>query len=249
MPGSIALTAKTALRAGVGLAAVGTVREAIPVVAAHCLEATYVEFGGTAGYIEPLTDLDLSGYDGIAMGPGMGREALTGDCVRDLFRRAACPIVMDADALYHAKQLLPEAKSRDVATLITPHPGELAMLLDMSIPELLAKPFSLTSQFAKETGAYVLLKGKYTIVTAPDGRQSVNTTGNPGLAKGGSGDCLTGIVLALAMQQEDPFLALRNACYLHGLAADLLIASRHTTRDLLASDLADGLSAAFRTFM
>jgi len=238
MPGSISMTAMAALRTGSGLCTIATDPNVIPVIAAHCLEATFMD-------VSSLMGTDLSAYDGIAIGPGMGRGEQAGSVVRDLFKRDSCTLVIDADGLFHVKDLLHSFK-RNQPTLLTPHPGEMAMLLGIDITELLSKPFTYSKRFAEETGAYVLLKGKYTIITAPDGRQSVNNTGNEGLAKGGSGDVLTGIVLVLAMQQEDPFEALRNACYMHGLSADLQVQSNHSVQDLLASDVVDGLRAVYR---
>jgi len=241
MPGSISMTARAALRTGSGLCTIATEKQVIPIVAANCLEVTYMD-------MKRLKETNLLAYDGIAVGPGMGKSELAGAIAQDLYKRASCALVIDADGLFHVKDMLHSFK-RDQPTLLTPHPGEMAMLLEIDIPELLSKPFSYSKRFAEATNTYVLLKGKYTIVTAPDGRQSVNNTGNAGLAKGGSGDVLTGIALVLAMQQQDPFEALRNACYLHGLSAELQVQSSHSVQDLLASDIAEGLGAVYRLLL
>lgn len=249
MPGSVTMTARAALQAGAGLAVVGTAKDAIPVIAANCLEATYTEVRSREGVLIEDPSLELDGYRAVAIGPGLGREQATGELVRRIFYKTDATLVMDADALFHAKPFLHEAKTRSAATVITPHPGEMARLLDISVNELLASPFSISREFAARTGCHVILKGRYTIITAPSGSQRVNPTGNPGLAKGGSGDVLTGIVLAQVMQQQDVLQALAAACYLHGLSADLLVEGVHTSRDLLASDVIEGLVLAYRSFL
>lgn len=242
MPGSVTMAAMAALRTGSGLCTIATEKAAIPAVASNCLEAMYKDRLG-------LPEMDLSGFDGIAMGPGMGQDETACRLAQDLFKRADCPLVIDADALSHVKELLHTGERRKGAALLTPHPGEMAKLLDIEIGELLAHPFTYSADYSKKTGAYVLLKGKYTIVTAPDGRQAVNSTGNAGLAKGGTGDVLTGIVLTLAMQHDDPFQALRNACYIHGLAADLQTETLHSMQDLLATDVIEGIKMAYRKLL
>ncbi|WLV25148.1 NAD(P)H-hydrate dehydratase [Aciduricibacillus chroicocephali] len=242
MPGSVTMTVMAALRTGAGLCTVATEKAAIPSIAANCLEAMYKDRAG-------IPEMDLSDFDGIAMGPGMGQDKTAGELVNNLFRGAECPLVIDADALQHAKEMLHAGVRKGRATLLTPHPGEMARLLDIEIGELLANPFSYSARFAEQTGSYVLLKGKHTIVTAPDGRQSVNNTGNAGLAKGGTGDVLTGIVLALAMQQDDPFEALRCACHIHGLSADIQVESAHSEHDLLATDVVKGIGAVYRKLL
>lgn len=93
-----------------------------------------------------------------------------------------------------------------------------------------------------------MLKGKYSLITSPDGEQAVESSGNPGLAKGGSGDVLTGMILAMVMQSKSIFEAINNACFLHGKSADLLVQKEHSEQDLLATDVIGGISEAIRTF-
>lgn len=121
-------------------------------------------------------------------------------------------------------------------------------MLGITVPELLAAPFYYAHMFAEMYQVYVVLKGRYTIVTEPSGKQAVNTTGNPGLAKGGSGDVLAGIMLAMIMQKQSIFQALCNACFLHGMSADLLVARNHSHYDLIPQDVIDGIPNVFRTF-
>jgi ADP-dependent NAD(P)H-hydrate dehydratase / NAD(P)H-hydrate epimerase len=116
-------------------------------------------------------------------------------------------------------------------------------MLDVSIHDIEKDRFGIAKQFAVEYGVYLVLKGPYTIVTTPDGKQYVNTTGNPALAKGGSGDVLTGIILAFIMQHANIHEAISNAVFVHGKAADVLIKKGHSPLDVLATDVIEAIPA------
>lgn len=247
MPGSIAMSVKAALKAGSGLITAATTEKVIQMIAPVSMESTFLALSEKNGYLANHT-FPVDSYDAIAIGIGMGRYEETRDLVRYVLEQAKCPVIIDADGIYHIKSDLSMIKKRSDPTIVTPHPGEMAMLLDISVPELLKEPFRYAAEFAGKYNVYVVLKGKYTIITAPDGRQAVNTTGNPGLAKGGSGDVLTGISLAMAMQDQSIFEALCNACFIHGKSADLLVANEHSFYDLLASDVIRGIADVYRTF-
>ncbi|MBP1950649.1 NAD(P)H-hydrate dehydratase [Virgibacillus litoralis] len=247
MPGSIAMTVRAALRAGAGLITAGTTEKVIPVAASHCMEATYLKLGETNGSLNDEISIPFKSFDAVALGMGMGRQQVTGNLVRQMVEEATCPLIVDADGLYHLKPLFDLVSNRKGPTIITPHPGEMAMLLDISVPELLVKPFAYSKVFAEKYHVYVVLKGKFTIVTTPSGKQSVNRTGNAGLAKGGSGDVLSGIILAMVMQKQSIFEALCNACFVHGKSADILVAEENSVYDLMASDVIDGIAEVYRT--
>ncbi|KHE66755.1 hypothetical protein LD39_21125 [Halobacillus sp. BBL2006] len=132
--------------------------------------------------------------------------------------------------------------------MLTPHPGEFAHLTGLSIQDVLRSPFSYSREFADEYGVYLVLKGPSTIITAPDGVQRVDVSGNAGLAKGGSGDVLSGILFAMMLQTGSLMDALSNGCVLHGYTAESLTGEKHSKTDLLASDVIEGLSRTFRTF-
>ncbi|MCC2251639.1 NAD(P)H-hydrate dehydratase [Virgibacillus sp. AGTR] len=246
MPGALAMSLKASLRAGAGLITGATTEGVIRMLSANCIEATYKELSETNGFLDNRTDVSLEGYHAVAIGMGMGRRTCTGDLVRSLVHTAECPIVIDADGLYHIKEDLLDIENRRYPTVITPHPGEMAMLLGITVNELLLEPFRYSREFAIKNNSYVVLKGMITIITSPEGEQVVNMSGNPGLAKGGSGDVLTGIILAMIMQGQTIFQALCNACYIHGRSADELISEKHSYHDLLASDVIDGLAKVFR---
>ncbi|WP_085505080.1 NAD(P)H-hydrate dehydratase [Thalassobacillus devorans] len=248
MPGSIALSARAALRSGAGLAAVATPESAWPSVSMHIPEATAVSTSEENGVLAEKVEVDFTGYDAVAIGMGMGRSDASRTIVQQVVEEADVPVLIDADGLYLLKQLLEVLKNRTGPAVLTPHPGEMAHLLGITIPELLARPFEWSQRFAYNHGVYIVLKGPSTIITAPDGTQVVDTSGNAGLAKGGSGDVLSGILLAFMMQSQSITEALCNGCFLHGKAAELLTTEGHSKADLLATDLIEGLSRAFRTF-
>ncbi|MEK3907494.1 NAD(P)H-hydrate dehydratase [Oceanobacillus sp. FSL W7-1309] len=248
MPGSLAMATKAALKAGAGLVASGTTEKVISMIAAMCPEATYMILPEKDGYITGCTASPISNYDAIAVGIGLGRREETRHVVAELLNNAPCPLLIDADGLYHLKYQLEMLKQRSEPTIITPHPGEMAMLLGISISDLLSAPFHYTRDFAKANRVYIILKGKHTIITSPEGRQAVESSGNPGLAKGGTGDVLTGISLAMMMQQQELFDALCNACFIHGKSADIQIEEKQTYYDLMATDVIDGISKVYRAF-
>ena len=184
----------------------------------------------------------------LAIGPGMGQEAETEKFMRELLAATRVPVVLDADAL-NLLATQPEllrnlAKERTV--ILTPHPGEMARLAGITTAEVQANRMELAQNFAQQIGVTLVLKGDRTLVAHPNGTVAVNTTGNPGMAKAGSGDLLTGLIAGLLAQYPaDSVRAVEAAVYLHGLAADFAVqaADEHT---LLATDSLRQLARAFR---
>lgn len=248
MPGSIAMSTKAALKTGAGLITAGTTEKVISMIAATCPEAMYMNLAEKDGYITSGPALTISNYHAIAIGVGLGRRKDIGDVVAELLNHAPCPLLIDADGIYHLKSHLSLLKQRSMPTIITPHPGEMAMLLGISISDLLSAPLHHTRKFAEAYGVFIILKGRHTIITSPKGRQAVESSGNPGLAKGGTGDVLTGIVLAMMMQEQELFDALCNACFIHGKSADIQVEEKHAYYDLMATDVINGISNVYRTF-
>ncbi|KGX87836.1 bifunctional ADP-dependent NAD(P)H-hydrate dehydratase/NAD(P)H-hydrate epimerase [Pontibacillus marinus] len=246
MPGSVGLTSRAALRGGAGLLTLATVPSVIQALASSTLEATYISLQDLNGYILDVKGLDLS-YDGIAIGMGMGRHEEAVQVLQKVLQKASCPVVIDADGLYALEKDTSILDDRDGPSILTPHPGEMAHLLGVSIPELLSKPFAYTRSFAEKHHVFIVLKGAFTIITNPEGEQWVTDTGNPGLAKGGSGDALSGILLAYIMQDQTIGDALCNGTWIHGYTAELLTAERHSEHDLLANDIIEGLAQTYRT--
>ncbi|WP_066187464.1 NAD(P)H-hydrate dehydratase [Gracilibacillus timonensis] len=245
MPGSIALAARAALRSGAGLITAATVVANIPVVANYCTEATYQPLANMTEALSEEALSALASHDAIAVGMGMGRN--NSQLLPGLLYDTDKPLLIDADGLYHLKTLLSSKWKRTAPVVISPHYGEMAMLTDQRLEMVKQAPFTLSKQFAEEHQVYIVLKGKHTIITSPDGQQIVSSQGNAGLAKGGTGDVLSGVLLTMLMQQENVMTALANGCYLHGRSAEILVEQQHSEVDLLASDVIEGLSQVFRT--
>lgn len=246
MPGSIAMTARAALRAGSGLLTIATVKEAIAAIAPTVLEATYLPLEAKDGRIAKANELDCSS-DAIAIGMGMGRHEDAQSLLLVVLENASGDVLIDADGIYALKEYLPLLAKRKANTILTPHPGEMAHLVGMSISEVLSRPFSITREFAVTHEVFVVFKSAFTIISTPSGDQWVTDTGNPGLAKGGSGDVLSGILLAMLMQSQTVQEALCNGTWIHGYSADVLVENDHSTYDLVATDLLNGLSSVYRT--
>lgn len=246
MSGAIIMSAKAALRSGSGLLTIAMPEEALNAVASSVIEAMYMPWPAKDGYFcGDIERLDESKFDAIAVGPGMGRTE-GGRIVVERLLRTNIPLLIDADGLYHLASLLPMVKKRTAPVIITPHEGEMARLLHVSANEVKADRFGLSRQFATAYGVYVVLKGPFTICTTPTGEQYINPTGNASLAKGGSGDVLTGIMLAFLMQHASIQAAICNAVYVHGRASDELVSRRHSPIDVIASDLIEALPSVYR---
>jgi NAD(P)H-hydrate epimerase len=183
----------------------------------------------------------------LALGPGLSQEGEASEVARKLIEMSRLPLVIDADALNALVghlDILTKDSGRTI--VLTPHPGEMARLTGTSIKEVQANREEIAREFAEKHSVTLVLKGWRTLIAHPDGRIAVNTSGNPGMAKGGSGDILTGIVAAmLAQYPEKAAEAVEAAVYLHGLSADfaLLEQNEHT---LLPTDTLSHLFRAFR---
>ena len=249
--GAPALVGLGALRAGAGLVTVAVPEPALVPVASFAPELMTWPLAATVeGYICPqqLSPELLKGKTVLAIGPGLGQAPETAQFVLDLLAQTGMPVVLDADALNILAARpggLPRiAQLRTV--VITPHPGEMARLAGISTAEVQADRLKYARGFAQRHGVTVVLKGARTLIAHPGGRVAVNTSGNPGMAKGGSGDLLTGLIAgALAQHPQDAERAVEAAVYLHGLAADLAVreTDEHT---LLATDGLRHLARAFR---
>jgi ADP-dependent NAD(P)H-hydrate dehydratase / NAD(P)H-hydrate epimerase len=238
--GAAHLAALGALRSGAGLVTIATPRVCVPIVAA--MEAEYMT--------EPLAEtpagtVDLSALEGIlamgadvlAVGPGLGGGPSTVGFVHGLVERSGVPLVLDADALNAFVGDPDRLIGRDgVDVIVTPHPGELARLMGVSVEDIQHDRVQAARDFAAEHKVHVILKGHRTVIASPDGRTFINLTGNPGMASGGTGDVLTGMVAAWFAQLLDAEAACRLAVYLHGLAGDLAEADEGEV-SLTAGDL------------
>jgi NAD(P)H-hydrate epimerase len=222
--GAAQLSAMGALRSGAGLVTVATPESCLPIVASiapdFMTEPLPEVDGATAA--NAVTRLLELRHDVIACGPGLGRAPGVAEFVRTLLARASVPLVLDADALtVLADQpgLLMGSEERDV--IITPHPGEMARLVASPIEDVQGNRIQVASDFATTHHVYVVLKGHRTVIATPQGKVFLNPTGNPGMATGGTGDVLTGMIAAWLAQLLDAEAACRLAVFLHGAAGDL----------------------------
>jgi NAD(P)H-hydrate epimerase len=226
------LTATAALRADAGYVTLAVPAEALPVAEALALEPVKRGFA----WSDAATTLgaDVARSSALAVGPGLGRSDEARALVRALLEGSTLPAVVDADGLFGL-----EPVARSAPTILTPHAGELARLLDVDSAWVAAHRLEAAARGADGFGAVVLLKGADTIVRAPDGRTIVCDTGPPSLATAGTGDVLTGVVGAFLAKGLDPVDAAAAAAVAHGLAAR---AVPHQA-GLVASDVAAALPA------
>ena len=192
----------------------GVPEEIWPIAAVKCLEA--MPFPLPARYEDILRR--ASSCEGVLIGPGLGRAPRTERLVRSLLEDLKVPVVLDADGINALDGHIDSLDGRRAPTILTPHAGEFARLTGRPLP--LEDPLTAARDFARDHRCVLVLKGHRTVTAAPDGRAWINTTGNPGMSKGGSGDVLAGLILALLGQGWEPELAARDGVYLHGEAGD-----------------------------
>jgi len=251
MSGAAVLCGTAALRGGAGTAQIAVPDAIQPTVAAGQICCTTAGLTSTpAGHFgfEALPELLklAERANVIALGPGLGAGATVSALVRGILEHTPIPMVIDADGLNAVGRLSGASVLRAGPTIVTPHPGEFGRLVGKATAEVQANRQALAVGFAATRQAVVVLKGARTIVT--DGRRLfVNTTGNPGMATGGSGDVLTGLVAALLAQRMESFAAAQLGVYLHGLAGDIACVDVGE-ESLIASDLLHYLPAAFRSY-
>jgi hydroxyethylthiazole kinase-like uncharacterized protein yjeF len=247
--GAAALAARAAMRCGTGLVTVATAASQQPVVAGLVLEAMTESLPETASHSVGLKAMDIimelaTARDAVAIGPGLGVDPETQTLVRELARALPKPMVLDADALTALAGHLDVLRGAAGSRCLTPHPGEMARLLGMTVAEVERDRLATAQTFATARDAYVVLKGAATVVAVPSGEVYINPTGNPGMASGGTGDVLTGMVGAFLARGWEPATALQSGAYLHGRAGDLA-AAQLGQEALIASDVIDALPEAF----
>jgi len=249
MPGAAHLATMGALRGGAGLTILATPASVLPLVAPATPCATYAPLPETRSGALGARAIDAvlaraESADTIVLGPGLGLAAGTVRAVRTMVAELCHPLVLDADGL-NALAGKPEMlKRRSGTTVITPHPGELTRLDGMKRPKGPAERRKRAERLSSRSGAIVCLKGHHTVLT--DGSSTrINETGNPGMATGGSGDVLSGILGALLCRFDSAFDAAVLAVHVHGLAGDLA-ARKIGQTSLIATDLLDHLGEAFR---
>nr|NJM01286.1 NAD(P)H-hydrate dehydratase [Desulfobacula sp.] len=225
--GAAALCANAAMRCGTGLVTLGAAQSLSPVLEGLVLEPmTHALPEKEKGFLSEncLADILslLNGKQALALGPGLGTREDTATLVRQLVEQSPVPLVLDADAVNCLADDPNILKRKTVPAILTPHPGEMARLCRLSTHDVQADRLGLARKFASTWEVILILKGAQTVIAMPDGRAFINPTGNPGMASGGMGDVLTGMVAGFLAQGFSPETASLAGVYLHGLCADVL---------------------------
>jgi ADP-dependent NAD(P)H-hydrate dehydratase / NAD(P)H-hydrate epimerase len=246
--GAAVLCARAAVRTGTGLVTVATPVEVLAQVAAGSIESMTLPLpSGPEGLEDASVTAALAaakGKSALAIGPGLGTAVGTVASIRALVNRCDLPLVLDADGFNAFAGRPGKLRVRGAPTVLTPHPGEAARLLDVTVAEIEADRLASVRRLAAETGCLVILKGHPTLIATVAGDVSIVPTGNVVLASGGTGDVLTGILGSLLAQGYEPLAACQLGVYLHGLASDLWVAA-NGARGFAAADLIASLPAAF----
>jgi hydroxyethylthiazole kinase-like uncharacterized protein yjeF len=248
--GAAALACEAGLRSGAGLVTLGIPQPLASIMAAKTMESMILALPAT---VESTLSMDakkpiesfLSRATALAIGPGISTHPETADLLIEMLPTVPVPQVIDADGL-NCLSRDPDALGRLPAeTVLTPHPGEMARLTGLSTAEVQENRIDVARRWAGTWGVVVVLKGHRTVIAGPGGAVAVNSTGNSGMATGGSGDVLTGLLGGLLAQGMSPWDAARLAVYLHGLAGDIA-ADDLTPEAMIAGDMLISIADAWR---
>ena len=246
--GAAILSCRAAMRTGAGLVTLAAPRALNSIFAGALVEVMTEPLGDeTTEQLEMLSDADwrrlIERKSVVLFGPGIGVSDATQSATRWLLRNLAVPWVVDADGLNNLALDLDRLRRAKTAPILTPHPGEMARLIGKDTAAVNANRIEIARSFAMAQRCHVMLKGARTVIATADGKVSVNPTGNPGMASGGMGDVLAGIIAALLGQGLSAEDAMKLGVYLHGYAGDC-VAEAKGPIGLLASDIVEGLPRA-----
>ncbi|MEA3369618.1 MAG: NAD(P)H-hydrate dehydratase [Candidatus Ratteibacteria bacterium] len=245
LTGAAVLSALGALRSGAGLVTLGIPKSLNVIVAVKLTEAMTLPLPETSGQTLSLkAEREILNFSKrinvVALGPGLSQNKATVNLIKQLIKKINVPLVIDADGI-NALSGEPEILlQRKAATIITPHPGEMSRLIGFSVKKIQANRRQIARKVASQFKIVVILKGRNTVIATPKGETFINPTGGAGMASGGMGDVLTGIVASFLAQGLLPLAASKLAVYAHGLAADWLV-KKKGLRGIIASDVVDKL--------
>lgn len=243
MAGACVMAARAALRCGVGLLDIVCGEKVYPILAGAVSEAVFTILDGDGDGEGLYAALGASTACVIGCGLGCGQDAL----IRQVLESCPSPMVIDADGLNFCARTGFDLKGLPVPHIVTPHPGEAARLLGSSVPKVQSGRIPAAMELAALTGGTALLKGAATVIARPEGGFAVNPTGDPGMAKGGSGDVLAGMIGSFLAQGAEPFEAARCAAYIHGLAGERC-RERFSRRGMLPTDSINTITEIIKEF-
>lgn len=249
MAGAAIMAGKSALRCGLGLLKTALPKSIYPIAASQILESVYFPLDETSNGKMAVSNLDFlleeaGKSSAVLIGCGLSVCDDTKLIVNSFIENCKKPMILDADALNCICENTDVLKSAKAPIIITPHPGEMARLVDLSAKQVNQNRELTAKSFAKKFGVVTVLKGAGTVITSPDGRILINPTGNSGMATGGSGDVLAGMTASLVAQGAELFEAASAAVYLHGLAGDIA-AEKLGKISMLPTDLIDCIPLAY----
>lgn len=248
--GAAYLTSQAAARSGSGLVTLAVGRSIFPIMTVKLTEVMVRPFFETRDWsLSLLAEKDMINFsdkaDVLAIGPGISQNKETQNLVRNLIAKVVKPIVLDADGINACVGHLDTLKDAKSKLVLTPHEGEMARLLGIDVNDISQNRKDIALKFTSEYNAVLVLKGHKTVVAAPGGDIYVNETGNAGMATGGSGDVLTGMIASFIGRGTEPFTAAVLGVYFHGLAGDIARKERGVL-SLLATDILNKLPEALK---
>lgn len=245
MTGAVTLSAEAALKSGAGLVTAAVPASLNPIMEVKLTEAMTLPLPDSGGFLsaDALKTIINQKCDILLIGPGMGRSEASQQLVCDILSYSRIPVIVDADALYALAQNPDILSSCSCNLILTPHEAEFARLIGKTVDEVSENRLQLAKEFASYNGVTLVLKGHHTIVTSPGGKQYINTSGNSGMATGGSGDVLAGMTAAFSAVLEDETEAAVLAVYLHGLAGDTAAAQLGKI-SITAGDICNNINEA-----
>lgn len=250
MAGAAVLAARAALKSGVGIARIMMPDSIYPIVTKSVSEAVFFPCGGKRSKKFGITACSMAkkalrGVTGILIGCGIGQGFFCRKLLRYVVKNAECPLIIDADGINMLSRNIDILKQAKAPVILTPHPGEMSRLCSTEVAKIEKNREEIAISFAKKHNAYIVLKGHETVVATPDGQVFINKTGNSGMATGGSGDTLAGIMVARLAITRDAIKAVCESVYIHGAAGDMA-AERLSKTSMLPGDMISELPCVFK---
>jgi ADP-dependent NAD(P)H-hydrate dehydratase / NAD(P)H-hydrate epimerase len=249
MAGAAIMSAKAAIRCGAGIVQVALPRSIYPIVASQVVEPIFTlldDYQSSSYMVENQSALSaaLSSASACLIGCGLGKNQITSSLVFYMISHSKVPLIIDADGINMIAENINILEAVEVPIVLTPHPGEMARLCNTTVQDIQAHRLEYARSFAKKHHVILVLKGSGTIIAEPNGMTHLNLTGNAGMAKGGSGDVLAGMIASFIAQKVEPTKAAAGAVYLHGAAGDRC-AKVFSKCAMLPTDMVDMLPKLF----